>query len=395
MARNQGIFVMPTIGEQIGPELQQLGSVLANIKNPNRDIQVSLRQAIAQNPDLLQKLIDMGPEKIATIFGKEASFLGEGEKSLGEQLKQEVSTRFKTDDTFKGEYIAGQTGTKTATDRLEQTLGIKGKEVGIKAAESNLRVAEATEDAQIQQVLDGQTLLRQKVTDMQQAVNAIPNIGAIDLNKTIMDAFRGRGDPEVLMRLQQANIDIGPMVSALQQQAQIAAQFSLAKLREQSKEIKFMALDALTKRSDDTQRAIQLADNVIKDLQKPVQMAKMVMGGKTPKDSPFYLQAQQTVAQYEQALAQKKAAEDEYAIYNPKRNMLIDNLIGKESKTGGSTTTKTTTTERVGIEEIAPPELLGDIAKLNAANPLIRKSSLEQIKKLNPAMYDKIFPFVK
>src|SRR5690349_6148104 len=96
-----GIFVMPSISEQIGPDLQAIGKTVSNFINPNRDIQVGLRQAIAQNPDLLQKLIDMGPEKVGMIFGKQAAFLGQGEKSVDEQMKQAVTDLFKNDPLFK------------------------------------------------------------------------------------------------------------------------------------------------------------------------------------------------------------------------------------------------------------------------------------------------------
>jgi hypothetical protein len=277
---NYGVFEMPTIGEQIGPELQTLAATFQKFRNPNQDIQKALRDAIATNPDILQKLIDLGPDKVTKIFGKEAAFLTEGEQSLDKQIETEIGSLFKTDKTAREEIVAKKAGTKTSAEREIQGLDIAGKKIGNKANESQLRVQQATEQAQIDDIMNRATMSNQQITDMQTAVAAIPNIGSIDLGRVARQAMVGKGDPNTLMRLKQAGIDIGPLVSSLQDNANRAAQLSIAAIRRQPKEMQAQALAAIEKIADDKRNEAALADSELKNLQKAYDQTKFTLGMK-------------------------------------------------------------------------------------------------------------------
>lgn len=403
---NNGIFVMPTISEQIGPDLQALGGAIAKFRNPNRDIQTQLRQAVAQNPELLQKLIDLGPDKVGMLFGKEAAFLGQGEKSVDEQMKQAVTDLFKTDPIFKEELIAGKTGTQTKKQRQKEDLGITGLELGNRAAESQVNVAEATEDAQIQGFLDNQKMIHQKVTDMQEIVNKIPNIGAIDINKAAFDAFRGRGDAATMARLQQAGIDIGPLVNSLQQQSQIAAQFSLEKMRQQSKSTQVMALAPLEKLADDNRNMVNQYNDVIKGLQKDVSFARTFISKPRPADAgqaAMWDAKKAIVDQFDTAIAGRDKALRDYNMYDDKRKQLVGVIygVGQPAPVQKGKDFQDTTGVGGGSSEIpprpseiAPPSFAPAVAQLEKMNPQDRAKAVAEVKEKAPEMYNAMSPYI-
>jgi hypothetical protein len=394
---NYGVFEMPTIGEQIGPELQTLAATFQKFRNPNQDIQKALRDAIATNPDILQKLIDLGPDKVTKIFGKEAAFLTEGEQSLDKQIETEIGSLFKTDKTAREEIVAKKAGTKTSAEREIQGLDIAGKKIGNKANESQLRVQQATEQAQIDDIMNRATMSNQQITDMQTAVAAIPNIGSIDLGRVARQAMVGKGDPNTLMRLKQAGIDIGQLVSSLQDNANRAAQLSIAAIRRQPKEMQAQALAAIEKIADDKRNEAALADSELKNLQKAYDQTKFTLGMKD-KTSPIYQSALQTKTQYEAIAARRAQILSELNdVWNPKRTQIINDLYADEFGTKkGSLFGDTSSGASTILEDVIPPTIAPYIAAAKAIkNPIELKKYMIEFKKKDPQNYERVAPYLK
>lgn len=379
------IFRMPTIAEQLGPSLDQIGSSIAHFVNPNHDIQVQLRQSLAQNPELLQKLIDLGPEKVGQLFGKQAAFLGNGQISLGEQVKRTATDKFNTDPTFKDEYFAKATGTQNSQERQKEALDISGKETSNKMNESQLKVQQQTEQAQVQQFQDLANDTHRKITETQAAIAKFPDLSSIDVGKLARRMANGQNvDPAVLKRLSDAGVNFGEIVNSLQQQAGIAAQFSIAKLREQGKEVQSMALNHIERRIDDTRNKMIEADNVIKSMNKDVNAARLFIAKPRPTDeaaAAMWDSKKAIVDTYNSAVAVRQEAEKEYNRYNPVYNQLLDHLVGKEGI-------------KALDEETVPNNIYNIIEGAKQLHGKELNTQVEELKTQNPQVYMQAKPYL-
>lgn len=383
-----GIFMMPTIGEQIGPELQQLGKGIRDIIKPNYEIQAQLKQAIAQNPELLQRLIDLGPDKVGQIFGKEAAGLGIGEISMDKEIENASRDLFKNSPTFKTDIVASKTGTRrpdqVEKDRLTNeslATGIEGQKLGNRVQSVQANVAEQTEDTQIQQYQLAAEKNNLEFTRLQTAYNAL-NAGNIDITKAARDAANGRGDAQTMAHLQQLGINIGPLVDSLQQQRQISASFSLEKLRQQSTAAKVDSFAGLNQMVDNSRQAIQVYDSQMKGLQDQYKSALMQYNLELKKPaeerSALFMGSKRIVDDYNAAFNRREEAIDAF-----------DHWTNKQNALGGMISAAP---DAPDISEVVAPEYQPVIDGLRAMTPADRKIAIEELKTAKPLDYKAILP---
>lgn len=111
--------------DQIQPGVNSVAGGIQDIINPNLKFQELLKQQIAQNPEIGQKLIDLeaqNPGSVAKIFGQQAAPLGQGTPSFAQQmqgfLQQNANTpTSKLPDTVLSNAAGSKAGIGTTLSR--------------------------------------------------------------------------------------------------------------------------------------------------------------------------------------------------------------------------------------------------------------------------------------
>lgn len=121
---------IPGLFDEIKPEaLQGITGVLQNFKNPNWQQQQALREQMLRNPELAQKLIDMGPEAVERTYGRGTGGIAKGQVSNEKKMNDITGAKIQ-------ELLSRPDSDPDKQDFINRRVGIdpltrKGKEQGI------------------------------------------------------------------------------------------------------------------------------------------------------------------------------------------------------------------------------------------------------------------------
>lgn len=127
--------------DEIGPGLKSLGDSLVHVINPNFAVQQELKQRIAADPTLLQKLIDqetLNPGSVSKVFGSQVNKILGGDSSFGAKtegyLRTAANSGQTTEQTVNDKSLVGNAATREATG---------SNQAAYKTSESNAKIVGA------------------------------------------------------------------------------------------------------------------------------------------------------------------------------------------------------------------------------------------------------------
>lgn len=127
--------------DEIGPGLKSLGDSLVHVVNPNFAVQQELKQRIAADPTLLQKLIDqetLNPGSVSKVFGSQVNKILGGDSSFGAKtegyLRTAANSGQSTEQTVNDKSLVGNAATREATG---------SNQAAYKTSESNAKIVGA------------------------------------------------------------------------------------------------------------------------------------------------------------------------------------------------------------------------------------------------------------
>lgn len=147
------IPMLPTIGEEVGPNLRNFFQGMMQIANPHFDLQQELKKRAAIDPNLRQEIIDqewLNPGYISRTFGKQVAYLAQGQPSSKAQMEAFDRTIKPTTPLSQVEAM----GSVGSENYLKKNLGYTSTELSQQAsaatiAKERARAAPAMSDADI------------------------------------------------------------------------------------------------------------------------------------------------------------------------------------------------------------------------------------------------------
>lgn len=231
---------LPGWGDQLAQVLPQLGNNLARIANPQIDQQRALKEAIINNPDVLNKIAAIERQNPGTLrsmgFGNLADVIGSVQPNPVEKATEDFAKQ-NPDKVARARLGVPQAGTEAETaastrnltanaNRTEQLTGPEVQEAGARAqlTQAQAQIEDLKKQATEMEVQKN----RQNFQDFQNIVRKVPDLAKVDMSNLATKVAHGlpldSTEQAQLARLQ-SDQNFGPafqhVVEGIQKNAQL------------------------------------------------------------------------------------------------------------------------------------------------------------------------------